>query len=97
VLTGGWQTGREHAYVAVTRARERTDIYVSREDLGEQGMDAGAIERLGEAMAQRRAQEASVEVPERETELSREREHDSAQLASEADRERDLDLGFGIE
>jgi conjugative relaxase-like TrwC/TraI family protein len=60
VLTGGWQTDREHAYVALTRAQERTDIYVSREDLGEQGMDAGAIERLGHAMAESRAQQASV-------------------------------------
>jgi ATP-dependent exoDNAse (exonuclease V) alpha subunit len=47
VLTGGWQTDRERAYVVVSRARERTDIYVSREDLGDQGMDAGAIERPG--------------------------------------------------
>ncbi len=60
VLTGGWQTDRERAYVALTRAQERTDVYVSREDLGEQGMDAGALERLGEAMAESRAQEASV-------------------------------------
>jgi ATP-dependent exoDNAse (exonuclease V) alpha subunit len=60
VLTGGWQTDRERAYVALTRARERTDIYVSHEDLGEQGMDAGAIERLGEAMAASRPQEASI-------------------------------------
>jgi ATP-dependent exoDNAse (exonuclease V) alpha subunit len=41
VLTGGWQTDRERAYVALTRATDRTDIYVSREDLGEQGMDTG--------------------------------------------------------
>jgi hypothetical protein len=63
VLTGGWQTDREHAYVALTRARERTDLYVSREDLGEQGMDTGAIERLGEAMAESHAQQASVTTP----------------------------------
>jgi hypothetical protein len=50
VLTGGWQADRERAYVALSRARERSDIYVSREDLGEQGMDTGAIERLGEAI-----------------------------------------------
>ena len=62
VLTGGWQADREGAYVALTRAQERTDLYVSRRDLGEQGMDAGAIERLGEAMAESRAQEASVVV-----------------------------------
>ena len=60
VLTGGWQTDRERAYVALTRAQDRTDLYVCREDLGEQGMDAGAIERLGEAMAQSHAQEASI-------------------------------------
>jgi len=40
VLTGGWQTDRERAYVALTRARDRTDLYASREDLGEQGTQA---------------------------------------------------------
>jgi conjugative relaxase-like TrwC/TraI family protein len=60
VLMGGWQTDREHAYVAVSRTRERTDIYVSREDLGEQGMDAEAIERLAEAMSESNAQQASI-------------------------------------
>jgi hypothetical protein len=63
VLTGGWQTDRERAYVALSRAQERTDIYVSHEDLGEQGMDAGAIERLGEAMAESHAQQASITTP----------------------------------
>ncbi len=37
ILTGGWQTDREHAYVALSRAREQTQVYVSREDLGEAG------------------------------------------------------------
>ena len=60
ILAGGWQTDKEHMYVSLSRARERTDIYVSREDLGEQGMDTGAIERLGERMARSRAQEASI-------------------------------------
>jgi len=60
VLTGGWQTDRESAYVAVTRARERTDLYVSREDLGEDGMDDGAIQRLSERIAVSRAQRASI-------------------------------------
>jgi conjugative relaxase-like TrwC/TraI family protein len=67
VLTGGWQTDRERAYVALTRAQERTDLYVSREDLGEQGMDAGAIERLGEAMTKSHAQSASIAMPLAET------------------------------
>jgi conjugative relaxase-like TrwC/TraI family protein len=60
VLTGGWQTDRERAYVALTRARDRTDIYVSREDLGEQGMDADAIERFADAIARSRAQQPSI-------------------------------------
>jgi conjugative relaxase-like TrwC/TraI family protein len=60
ILTGGWQTDKEHTYVAVSRARERTDIYIAREDLGEQGLDTGAIERLGERMQRSRAQEASI-------------------------------------
>jgi len=64
VLTGGWQTDRESAYVALTRARERTDIYVSREDLGEDGMDDGAVQRLSERIAVTRAQEASITQPE---------------------------------
>jgi len=60
ILAGGWQTDKEHVYVSLSRARERTDIYISREDLGEQGMDTGAIERLGERMALSRAQEATI-------------------------------------
>jgi len=60
VLTGGWQTDRESAYVALTRARERTDLYISREDLGEDGMDDGAIQRLSERIAVSRAQQASI-------------------------------------
>ena len=60
ILAGGWQTDKEHMYVSLSRARERTDVYVSREDLGEQGMDTGAIERLGERMARSRAQEATI-------------------------------------
>jgi hypothetical protein len=60
ILTGGWQTDKEHAYVAVSRAREQTQIYASREDLGEQGMDTGAIERLATRMQRSRAQEATI-------------------------------------
>lgn len=60
VMTGAWQTDKETAYVAISRAREQTQIYVSREDLGEEGMDTGAIERLGERMARSRAQDATI-------------------------------------
>src|SRR4029077_9960754 len=34
VVTGGWQTSKEPAYVEASRARQGTDWYVSREDLG---------------------------------------------------------------
>jgi AAA domain len=60
VLAGGWQTDRETAYVALTRARERTDIYASREDLGHAGIDADAIRRLAERASKSNAQEASI-------------------------------------
>jgi conjugative relaxase-like TrwC/TraI family protein len=60
ILIGGWQTDKEHAYVTVSRAREQTQIYVSREDLGEEGLDTGAMERLAEKMKRSRAQEASI-------------------------------------
>ena len=60
VLTGGWQTDRESSYVALSRAREQTDIYAAREDLGHDGIDSAAIERLAQRMDASRAQEASV-------------------------------------
>jgi conjugative relaxase-like TrwC/TraI family protein len=82
VLMGGWQTDREHAYVALTRAREQTDIFVCRDDLGEEGMEAGAIERLAEAIETSHAQEASIEHQQAEPQ----------QLSVEADRADDLGL-----
>ncbi len=83
IMTGGWQTDREHIYTELTRAREETQIYVSREDLGEQGFDIGAMERLAETMQRSRAQEASITKkiakrgPERQqaTERPQQREH----------------------
>jgi ATP-dependent exoDNAse (exonuclease V) alpha subunit len=60
VLMGGWQTDRERAYVALSRARERTDVYVSREDLGHEGVDADLVDRLADRVAVSHAQQASV-------------------------------------
>ena len=66
---------------------------MSREDLGEQGMDAGAIERLGEAMATSHAQEPSIATP-----LAQERESEAAQLMRECqERERARDIGLEAE
>jgi conjugative relaxase-like TrwC/TraI family protein len=93
VLTGGWQTDRERAYVALTRAQERTDIYVSREDLGEQGMDAGAIERLGEAMAESRTEEASIALREAQAGYESARKSEVGREPLLAERDDDLDRG----
>lgn len=60
ILTGGWQTDRENAYVALSRAREQTDIYLSREDLGQDGLDPEAIEHLADLMQRSHAQRASI-------------------------------------
>ena len=92
ILTGGWQTDREHAYVAVSRARERTQIYVSREDLGEAGMDTGAIERLADRMRRSGAQEATVT-----REIDKQTTERPPQMERGIDPDRDLDRGFGIE
>ncbi|HEY5045208.1 MAG TPA: MobF family relaxase [Solirubrobacteraceae bacterium] len=87
ILTGAWQTDREHTYVAISRAREQTQIYLAREDLGEQGLDTDAIERLAERMQQSRAQEASItkEVAERDQPLAPDRS--PTQEATTAERE----------
>ncbi len=91
ILTGGWQTDREGAYVALSRAREQTQVYLAREDLGEAGMDTGAIERLGERMRRSGAQEASIARTLDEKAVERE-----ARIEREIDRDRDIDRGFGI-
>ncbi len=45
VLTGGWQTDGEQAYVASPCAGAHRYLRLAR-DLGEEGLDTGAIERL---------------------------------------------------
>jgi ATP-dependent exoDNAse (exonuclease V) alpha subunit len=50
VLTGGWQTSKETAYVQATRARHGTDWYIARDQLGEEGHDADRITQLARAM-----------------------------------------------
>ena len=55
VLTGGWQTTKETAYVEATRARQRTDWHIARQDLGLQGQDPDRITRLAQRMTRSRA------------------------------------------
>ena len=60
VLTGGWQTSQESAYVQATRARHGTDWYLARDQLGEEGQDPDRITRLAERMNRSRAHTPSV-------------------------------------
>ncbi len=60
VVTGGWQTSQEGAYVQASRAREGTDWHVAREDLGTEGVDAERVGRLAELMRASRAQLPSL-------------------------------------
>ena len=64
VVTGGWQTSKEPAYVEASRAREGTDWYVNRQDLGEHGHDTDRIKRLARDMGRSRTQTPSLAHPE---------------------------------
>ncbi len=64
VLTGGWQTSKETAYVEATRARHGTDWFIAREDLGEEGHDARRITHLAQKMTNSRVQTPSLAHPE---------------------------------
>ncbi|HEX3519553.1 MAG TPA: AAA family ATPase, partial [Solirubrobacteraceae bacterium] len=64
VVTGGWQTSKEPAYVEASRARHGTSWFVSREDLGTEGQDHHRIQRLAHAMSQSHAQTPSLAHPE---------------------------------
>jgi conjugative relaxase-like TrwC/TraI family protein len=60
VVTGGWQTSKEPAYVEASRARQGTDWYVNRADLGTDGHDTDRIKRLARDMGRSRAQTPSI-------------------------------------
>jgi conjugative relaxase-like TrwC/TraI family protein len=64
VLTGGWQTSKETAYVEATRARHGTDWFIARDDLGTEGQDPQRITRLAQQMCNSRAQTPSLAHPE---------------------------------
>jgi conjugative relaxase-like TrwC/TraI family protein len=99
VVTGGWQTSQEGAYVQASRAREGTDWHVAREDLGTEGVDAERVGRLAELMRASRAQLPSLAfraiTPEHDVgeELSR---STARQLASDTGLERDAGMGAGL-
>jgi len=62
VVTGGWQTSRESAYVQASRARDGVEWHVAREDLDSPD-DAARIDALARRMGQTRAQEPSLALP----------------------------------
>jgi hypothetical protein len=64
VVTGGWQTSKEPAYVEAPRARQGTDWYVNRQDLGLEGHDSDRIHRLAKSMRRSHAQTPSLVHPE---------------------------------
>jgi ATP-dependent exoDNAse (exonuclease V) alpha subunit len=64
VLTGGWQTSKETAYVEATRARHGTSWFIARDDLGEEGQDAARITRLARQMTNSRTKTPSIAHPE---------------------------------
>jgi conjugative relaxase-like TrwC/TraI family protein len=64
VLTGGWQTSKETAYVEATRARHGTTWFIARDDLGNEGQDAVRITRLAQKMCNSRVQTPSLAHPE---------------------------------
>jgi conjugative relaxase-like TrwC/TraI family protein len=60
VVTGGWQTSKESAYVQASRARQGTDWFLAREELGTQGQDADRVAQLALRMGTSRAQKPSL-------------------------------------
>jgi conjugative relaxase-like TrwC/TraI family protein len=61
IVTGGWQTSKEPAYVEASRARLGTDWFVNRQDLGVEGHDTARLERFAESMRRSRRQTPSLE------------------------------------
>jgi conjugative relaxase-like TrwC/TraI family protein len=105
VVTGGWQTSRESAYVQASRARQGTEFFLAREELGLDGLDSGRVEKLSEKMRTSRAQLPSIlyraltpDVPE---DIGEELQRSTARqlapdLARPLDRKPDRDQSRGI-
>jgi conjugative relaxase-like TrwC/TraI family protein len=64
VVTGGWQTSKEPAYVEASRARKGTDWFIARDELGNEGQDPERIKTLAALMRRSNAQTPSLAHPE---------------------------------
>jgi conjugative relaxase-like TrwC/TraI family protein len=60
VVTGGWQTSKESAYVQASRAREATEWFLAREELGTEGQDERRVYQLAGKMRSSRAHTPSL-------------------------------------
>ncbi len=60
VLTGGWQTSKESAYVQATRARDATEWFLARDELGLDGQDDRRVMRLAQQLRISRRQTPSL-------------------------------------
>ncbi|HME02524.1 MAG TPA: MobF family relaxase [Solirubrobacteraceae bacterium] len=61
ILTGGWQTNRESAYVQASRARHGSEWILAREDLGTHGQDDQRVERLARKITASRRHRPTVD------------------------------------
>jgi hypothetical protein len=64
VVTGGWQTSKESAYVQASRARQGTEWFLARDELGLEGQDDRRVRKLADKMRNSRAQTPSLAHPE---------------------------------
>ncbi len=101
VVTGGWQTSQEGAYVQASRARNGTDWHVARDDLGTEGVDAQRVGRLAELMRASRAQFPSLAfralTASTGAGVGEELQRSTArQLAPDSSLERDAGMGAGL-
>jgi len=64
VVTGGWQTSKESAYVQASRARQGTEWFLARDELGIDGQDERRVRNLAGKMRNSRAHTPSLAHPE---------------------------------
>jgi ATP-dependent exoDNAse (exonuclease V) alpha subunit len=64
VVTGGWQISKESAYVQASRAREGTEWFLARDELGLEGQDDRRVRNLADKMRNSRAHTPSLAHPE---------------------------------
>lgn len=65
IVTGGWQTSKETAYVEATRAQHGTEWYIARDQLDTEGQDERRIHQLASKMSRSRTQTPSITYQER--------------------------------